>query len=87
MTLMSTISQPHPTTARKIKVLIVEDSAVIRSLLTRWLDSEDDIAVVGTANNGREGVQRAGEMTPDVVLLDIEMPVMDGLTALPGILK
>ena len=87
MTLMSTISHHNPTAARKIKVLIVEDSAVIRSLLTRWLDSEDDIAVVGTANNGREGVQRAGEMTPDVVLLDIEMPVMDGLTALPGILK
>ena len=87
MTLMSTISHHNPTAARKIKVLIVEDSAVIRSLLTRWLDAEGDISVVGTANNGREGVQRAGEMTPDVVLLDIEMPVMDGLTALPGILK
>ena len=87
MILMSTISHHHPTAARKIKVLIVEDSAVIRSLLTRWLDAESDIAVIGTAINGREGVQRAGEMTPDVVLLDIEMPVMDGLTALPGILK
>lgn len=73
--------------ARKIKVLIVEDSAVIRSLLSRWLSAEADIEVVGTANNGSEGVQRAGELSPDIILLDIEMPVMDGVTALPGILK
>lgn len=76
-----------PTPAPKIKVMIVEDSAVIRGLLSRWLSAEADIEVVGIANNGQQGVQRAAEVTPDVVLLDIEMPIMDGLTALPGILK
>lgn len=87
MTPNSAQSQTGASVARKIKVMIVEDSAVIRSLLTRWLSAEADIEVVGTATNGREGVQRAGECTPDVVLLDVEMPVMDGVTALPGILK
>jgi two-component system, chemotaxis family, protein-glutamate methylesterase/glutaminase len=87
MTFPSALSQPGRSPARKIKVMIVEDSAVIRSLLTRWLSAEADIEIVGTANNGREGVERAGQMCPDVVLLDIEMPIMDGVTALPGILK
>jgi two-component system, chemotaxis family, protein-glutamate methylesterase/glutaminase len=73
--------------ARKIRVLIVEDSAVIRGLLTRWLGSEPDVEIAGIAVNGREGVRLAGESNPDVVVLDIEMPIMDGLTALPGILK
>ncbi len=82
-----TLSQPGQSQARKIKVLIVEDSSVIRGLLSRWLSAEADIEVVGTATNGHEGVQRASQVTPDVILLDIEMPVMDGITALPGILK
>jgi two-component system, chemotaxis family, protein-glutamate methylesterase/glutaminase len=72
---------------RKIKVLIVEDSSIIRNLLTRWLGVETDIEVAGIAVNGREAVRLAGDLKPDVVVLDIEMPVMDGLTALPEILK
>jgi two-component system, chemotaxis family, protein-glutamate methylesterase/glutaminase len=72
---------------RKIRVLIVEDSAVIRGLLTRWLSVETDIEVAGIAVNGREAVRLAGNILPDVILLDIEMPVMDGMTALPEILK
>jgi two-component system, chemotaxis family, protein-glutamate methylesterase/glutaminase len=87
MTLSSALLQQSTSVARKIKVMIIEDSAVIRSLLTRWLSGEPDIETVGTANNGRDGVARAGEWQPDVVLLDIEMPIMDGITALPGILK
>jgi two-component system, chemotaxis family, protein-glutamate methylesterase/glutaminase len=89
MTLAAVQSQANsgPRPAPKIKVMIVEDSAVIRGLLSRWLNAEGDIEVVGVANDGQQGVQRAAEVTPDVVLLDIEMPIMDGLTALPGILK
>jgi two-component system, chemotaxis family, protein-glutamate methylesterase/glutaminase len=85
--LSQALAQTRVSPARRIKVMIVEDSSVIRSLLTRWLDSEADIEIVGTANNGREGVLRAGEVAPDVVLLDVEMPIMDGITALPEILK
>jgi two-component system, chemotaxis family, protein-glutamate methylesterase/glutaminase len=87
MSLSTTPSQLGHAPALKIKVMIVEDSAVIRGLLTRWLSAEADIEVVGCAINGEEGVRRAGELSPDIVLLDIEMPVMDGVTALPGILK
>jgi two-component system, chemotaxis family, protein-glutamate methylesterase/glutaminase len=87
MTLSPALSQPNTSLARKIKVLIVDDSAVIRSLLSRWISAEHDLEIVGTANNGADGVVRAREMTPDIVLLDIEMPIMDGITALPGILK
>lgn len=72
---------------RKIRVMIVEDSVVIRGLLTRWLSAESDLEIAGIAVNGREAIRLASDMTPDVILLDIEMPVMDGMTALPEILK
>jgi two-component system, chemotaxis family, protein-glutamate methylesterase/glutaminase len=87
MTLLSAQSHIGTHVARNIRVMIVDDSAVIRSLLSRWLSAEADIDVVGTASNGRDGVLRAGECEPDIVLLDIEMPIMDGLSALPGLLK
>lgn len=73
--------------ARKIRVLVVDDSAVIRGLVSRWLKSEDDIEVVGAAVNGKDGVEHAEKLKPDLVILDIEMPVMDGVTALPAIRK
>jgi two-component system, chemotaxis family, protein-glutamate methylesterase/glutaminase len=87
MTLSLSPAYPYRGVARKIKVMIVEDSAVIRSLLTRWLNAESDIEVVGIASNGREALERVKDLGPDIVLLDIEMPVMDGVTALPEILK
>jgi two-component system chemotaxis response regulator CheB len=85
-------SQPLPAANRtaapsgKIRVLIVDDSAVIRGLVTRWLSEDPGVEVVGSVMNGQEGVRKAGELRPDIVILDIEMPVMDGLAALPGIL-
>lgn len=70
-----------------IKAFIIDDSAVIRSVITRTLNNQDDIKVVGSAINGQEGVDKIKKFDPDVVILDIEMPVMDGITALPLILK
>ena len=70
-----------------VRVLVVDDSAVIRGLVKRWLDEAEGIEVAGSASNGQLAVAEAGKIDPDVVILDIEMPVMDGLTALPGILK
>lgn len=72
---------------RKIRVLIVEDSSVIRGLLTRWLSAEADIEIVGAAIDGKQGIEKAKLLIPDIVLLDIEMPIMDGMAALPEILK
>jgi two-component system chemotaxis response regulator CheB len=71
---------------RPIRVLIVDDSAVVRGILGRIVDSAPDMRVVTTACNGRDAIDALRLHTADVVLLDIEMPVMDGLTALPHLL-
>ena len=64
-----------------INVLIADDQAMIRSGLRLILETEDDIVVVAEADNGEEAVRLAGRERPDVVLMDVRMPVMDGLEA------
>lgn len=70
-----------------IKVLIVDDSALIRQMLVRALAVDPRIEVVGTAKTGLEAIERAGELAPDVITLDIEMPELTGLEALPHLRK
>jgi pilus assembly protein CpaE len=65
----------------KIKVLIVDDIAETRENVRKLLQFESDIEVVGAARTGREGIQMSQELLPDVVLMDINMPDMDGITA------
>lgn len=65
------------------RVLVVDDAAHLRDLLTLLLDVEDDFEVVGTAADGAQALRLAPDLMPDVVLLDLAMPVMDGLAALP----
>jgi DNA-binding NarL/FixJ family response regulator len=64
-----------------IRVLVVDDQALIRDSFRLLLDLEPDIEVVGEAGNGQEAVARVGQLQPDVVLMDIRMPVLDGLGA------
>ncbi len=64
-----------------IKVLIADDQAMVREGFGALLNAQADIAVVGSAENGDQAVQRARELRPDVVLMDIRMPVIDGLEA------
>lgn len=78
---------PAASPSRRIKVLIVDDSAVIRGLVTRWIEAEPDLEMVGVGVNGRDGIERAKTLKPDLIILDIEMPVLDGVSALPDILK
>ena len=68
-----------------IRVLVVDDSALIRQMLTRALSMDPRIVVVGTAGTGIEAIEQATSLQPDVITLDIEMPVMTGLEALPQI--
>lgn len=68
------------------RVMIVDDSAVIRGLMTRWLEADPAITVAGTAHNGLSALKTLATVQPDVVILDIEMPEMDGMTALPKII-
>ena len=79
------IQKGGATGAAPIRVLVVDDSHVSRGLLTRSLDSDADIKVVGTASNGKVAIDEVKRQEIDVVVLDIEMPVMDGMTALPQI--
>jgi len=73
-------------TAAPLRVLIVDDSAVIRGALGRIIDAEPDMKVATTAPNGRVALDALRHTAVDVVLLDVEMPEMDGITALPRIL-
>ena len=64
-----------------IRVMLAEDHALVRSGLVELLSAPDDIEVVGTASNGQEAVDAVAELAPDIVLMDISMPVMDGIEA------
>jgi two-component system chemotaxis response regulator CheB len=70
-----------------INTLIVDDSALVRSILRDFLESSGKFKVVGEAENGREGVEKAHALNPDLVTMDIEMPVMNGLDAIAEIRK
>lgn len=74
----------HPDSVR---VMVVDDSVVIRGLLSRWVDADPALNLVASHRNGRLAVEDIERSNPDVVVLDIEMPEMDGLTALPLMLK
>jgi two-component system, chemotaxis family, protein-glutamate methylesterase/glutaminase len=69
-----------------IRVMVVDDSAVVRGLVSRWLDAEQGIEVVASLSSGREAVDQFERHRPDLVLLDIGMPVLDGMSVLPLLL-
>ena len=82
---MSPLTSPSGN-AGQIHVMLVDDSAVVRGFIGRALESDPGIKVVASVANGEQGVSSTARHNPDVVILDIEMPVMDGITALPKIL-
>lgn len=73
--------------AGSLRVMLVDDSVVIRGLLSRWLTETPGIEVVSTQRTGLGAIKDLEKSNPDVVVLDIEMPEMDGLTALPKLLE
>jgi len=72
---------------KKITVLIVDDSALVRQLLVDMISQDPELEVVGIARDGVEAINLTNELAPDVVTMDIHMPVMDGLSALEYIMK
>lgn len=62
-------------------ILIVDDSSMIRSSLRSWLAANSNCKVCGEAENGKEAVEKVGALHPDIVILDMQMPVMNGLDA------
>ncbi|AWK89216.1 protein-glutamate methylesterase/protein-glutamine glutaminase [Azospirillum thermophilum] len=76
----------RPANPDPVRVMVVDDSAVIRGLLTRALEGDPDIRVVTSVGDGQMAVNALQRNSIDVIVLDIEMPVMDGLTAIPKLL-
>jgi two-component system, NarL family, nitrate/nitrite response regulator NarL len=68
---------------RTKRVLIVDDNAVVRSFLRKIFEAEADFEISGEAENGREAVEKAEKLKPDLIILDLTMPVMTGLDAAP----
>lgn len=83
---LAAVATRTPATSATVKVVVVDDSAVVRGLTRRFLEESPNIEVVVTASNGKNAIEAVAKYDPDVVVLDIEMPVMDGLTAIPLIL-
>ena len=71
----------------KVKVLVVDDSAFMRKAISMMLESDPEIEVIGMAHNGEEGLDMANRLKPDLITMDIEMPRMDGLTALKRLMS
>ena len=79
---MPALNQRQLQPGERIRVMVVDDSVVIRRLVTHALEQVPNVEVVGTASNGAIGLQRIKQLNPDVITLDIEMPDMDGLEML-----
>jgi two-component system, chemotaxis family, protein-glutamate methylesterase/glutaminase len=73
--------------SKTIRVLVVDDSAVCRRMLSDMIDAEPGMKVVGTAADGRQALELAARLLPDVVTLDVQMPQMDGLAALDALFQ
>ena len=76
----------HPRLASghdSIRVMIVDDAIVVRGLLVRWIEAEAGLQVVASLRSGREAIEQVERTDPDVVILDVDMPDIDGITALP----
>src|ERR1700748_2722981 len=73
--------QPEP-----LRVMLVDDSIVIRGLISRWINAESDMVVAASLRTGLEAVNQIERINPDVAVLDIEMPELDGISALPRLL-
>ena len=78
-TLVSTRQEP-------IRVMVVDDSVVIRGLISRWIGAEPDMEVAASLRTGLDAVNQIERIKPDVAVLDIEMPELDGISALPQLL-
>src|SRR5215469_8206081 len=79
-------STPSSTRQEPLRVMVVDDSVVIRGLISRWIGAEPDMVVAASLRTGLEAVQQLERINPDVAVMDIEMPELDGISALPKML-
>src|SRR6202044_109948 len=86
MSIALTSSAIPNATQQKLRVMVVDDSVVIRGMISRWVDSEPDMMVAASLRTGLDAVNQIERIDPDVAVLDIEMPELDGISALPLLL-
>src|SRR5262245_60720237 len=84
---VSAVPPPTASTQSPIRVMVVDDAVVVRGLVSRWIQEEPGMEVVASLRTGREAVDQLERADPDVVILDVEMPVLDGISALPLLLE
>jgi two-component system chemotaxis response regulator CheB len=83
---LASSSTPNSTRQEPLRVMVVDDSVVIRGLIARWIGSEPDMVVAASLRTGLDAVNQIERVNPDVAVLDIEMPELDGISALPLLL-
>ncbi|MFT3724136.1 MAG: chemotaxis-specific protein-glutamate methyltransferase CheB [Hyphomonadaceae bacterium] len=77
----------QPDASRRVRVMLVDDSAIVRGFMRRWIEEEPRIELAKACSDGAQAVAAAAAVRPDVIVLDIEMPNLDGLSALPQLRK
>jgi CheY-like chemotaxis protein len=82
-----TASTPPAAGNRRLRILVVDDQESVRTVVRLLIEAEPDMEVVGQASNGKQGVEMVAQSRPDVVLLDVNMPILDGFTAAKEILS
>jgi two-component system, chemotaxis family, protein-glutamate methylesterase/glutaminase len=88
MSIAITNPTPRPASGDEpIRVMVVDDAVVVRGLLARWIEAEAGLQIVGSMRSGREAIEQLERTNPDVVVLDVDMPDTDGITALPRLLE
>ncbi|MBR1230728.1 chemotaxis response regulator protein-glutamate methylesterase [Bradyrhizobium sp. AUGA SZCCT0182] len=83
---LTSAAAPTSTRQDKLRVMVVDDSVVIRGMISRWIGAEPDMEVVASLRTGLDAVNQLERINPDVAVLDIEMPELDGISALPKLL-
>ena len=83
---LASSSSPISTRQEPLRVMVVDDSVVIRGLISRWIASEPDMVVAASLRTGLDAVNQIERVNPDIAVLDIEMPELDGISALPLLL-
>ncbi len=83
---LASAATPETTRYEPLRVMVVDDSVVIRGLISRWIEAEPDMVVAASLRTGLDAVNQLERVKPDVALLDIEMPELDGISALPQLL-
>lgn len=87
MSVVASAATPPVSAGQPIRVMVVDDAVVVRGLVSRWINEEPGLELAASLRTGREAVDQLERVNPDVVVLDIEMPDLDGISALPLLLE